>query len=265
MKNYRPRVEKKEVDGKRGIKSFVLRTGSLSIYQKKALELYSDAYSLPYKDEYLDLKTIFAKKNPTIIEIGFGMGDATKRIAKEQSDKNFIAVEVFLSGFTKLLDFAGKEESENLRLIRFDAVSVINDMIEDNSISGFHIFFPDPWPKKKHQKRRLIQYEFASLLARKLIPGGYIYCVTDWNEYAYQMLEVFEKVPSLINNSDGFCEPISWRPTTSFEKKGKEKEHEIFEVWVEKSGRREPHGSDLPHHQRHTVRYRAVQSNDTTN
>lgn len=234
MTKERPRVEKKEVDGKRGIKSFVLRTGALSVYQKEALEKYSDTYVIPYKEELLESTTLFPQKNPLIIEIGFGMGDATKRIADEQQDKNFLAIEVFLSGFTKLLDYAGSKEKDNLRLIRFDAVSVLHDMIKDNSVHGFHIFFPDPWPKKKHQKRRLIQHEFATLLARKLTTKGYIYCVTDWSEYAHQMVEVFDKVPTLVNNYGGFCEPVSWRPTTSFEKKGLQKEHEIFEVWVEK-------------------------------
>jgi len=234
MNTHTPRVDKKDADGKRGIKSFVLRKGSLSVYQKEALLQYSDTYSIVYKEELLDPSTIYPNDNPLIIEIGFGMGDATKRIAEEQPDKNFLAIEVFLSGFTKLLDYAGKQSKDNLRLIRFDAVSVLNDMIEDNSIHGFHIFFPDPWPKKKHQKRRLIQQQFAQLLASKLIGGGYIYCVTDWSEYAHQMVEVFAQEPTLINKSEGFCESISWRPTTSFEQKGLQKEHEIFEVWVEK-------------------------------
>ncbi len=234
MNKEKPRVEKKEADGKRGVKSFVLRTGALSAYQKEALEKYSDEYVIPYKEEVLDLSPYFDTNKPLIIEIGFGMGDATKRIATEHIDKNFLAIEVFLSGFTKLLDYAGKNEKENLRLIRFDAVSVLKDMIEDNSVDGFHIFFPDPWPKKRHHKRRLIQTEFATLLSRKLKSKGYIYCVTDWQEYAYQMVDVFQRVDSLVNNYNGFCDPISWRPTTSFEKKGLAKEHKIFEVWVEK-------------------------------
>jgi tRNA (guanine-N7-)-methyltransferase len=234
MNTHRPRVEKKEDDGKRSIKSFVLRTGALSVYQKEALDRYTAQYAVSYKDNLLDPSTIFPRNNPLIIEIGFGMGDVTKRIADEQRDKNFLAIEVFLSGFTKLLDHAGTHHVENLRLIRFDAVSVLNDMIADNSVQGFHIFFPDPWPKKKHHKRRLIQHEFATLLAQKLTPGGYIYCVTDWSEYAHQMVEVFDNVEELINHNRGFCEPVSWRPTTSFEKKGLQKEHEIFEVWVEK-------------------------------
>ena len=235
MNTHTPRVDKKERDGKRGIKSFVLRTGSLSLYQQKALETYSEAYTVPYKEELLNVSTIFPHNNPLIIEIGFGMGDATKRISEEQDDKNFLAIEVFLSGFTKLLSYAGEHNKENLRLIRFDAVSVLQDMIPDNSVQGFHIFFPDPWPKKKHHKRRLIQHQFASILASKLVKGGYIYCVTDWSEYAHQMIEVFNSVPSLVNHYNGFCEPVSWRPTTSFEKKGIQKEHNIFEVWVEKA------------------------------
>lgn len=228
------RVDKKESDGKRGIKSFVLRTNALSLYQKEALELYSETYALAYKEEVIETQKLFKKNQPLIIEIGFGMGDATKRIALEQHDKNFLGIEVFLNGYSKLLSFIGENKIDNLKVIRFDAVSVLSDMILDESVSGFHIFFPDPWPKKRQQKRRLIQPEFASLLARKLKVGGYIYCVTDWVEYAHQMVDVFATIPTLTNPFKGFCEPRSWRPTTSFEKKGIEKEHQIKEIWVEK-------------------------------
>jgi tRNA (guanine-N7-)-methyltransferase len=141
---------------------------------------------------------------------------------------------VFLNGFTKLLSAAGLQDIQNLRLMRFDAVEVLETMIADNSIAGFHIFFPDPWPKKKHHKRRLIQLPFAQLLAKKLAPNGYIYCVTDWEEYAYQMLEVFDEVKDLVNPHNGFSPPRSWRPTTGFEEKGIRKNHRISEVWVEK-------------------------------
>ncbi len=229
------RVDLKNEEGKRGVKSFVLRTGKLASYQNEAVDLYSDRYAIPFTSRTIDAESIFGNSNPLIIEIGFGMGDSTKKIVKEQSDRNFIGIEVFLSGFTKLLSAAGKEKLDNLRLIRFDAVEVLNQMIPDGSIAGFHIFFPDPWPKKRHHKRRLIQKDFACLLTRKLKAGGYIYCVTDWEEYAFQMVEVFADTEHLVNPSGGFCSPVPWRPGTGFERKGREKQHVIREVWVEKS------------------------------
>ncbi len=234
MESTKQRVDKKDIDGKRGIKSFVLRTNSLSEYQKEALIKYSDTYTIPFKEELIDYSAIYKNNNPLIIEIGFGMGDATKEIAMNKRDKNFLAIEVFLSGFTKLLSYVGENKVENLRLMRFDAVSVLQDMIRDESVSGFHIFFPDPWPKKRQQKRRLIQPEFVNLLSKKLVKGGYIYCVTDWKEYAQQMVDVFETCNSLINPHKDYSNRVEWRPTTSFEKKGLEKGHEIKEIWVEK-------------------------------
>jgi tRNA (guanine-N7-)-methyltransferase len=228
------RVDNLHEDRSRGVKSFVLRTGRLSQYQLDAVSSYGKEYVIPYQKKMITSSDYFVKDQPLIIEIGFGMGNSTKRVAQEMEDKNFIGIEVFLSGFTKLLHEAGTNKIDNLRLIRFDAVSVLNDMIPDNSVEGFHIFFPDPWPKKKHQKRRLIQIPFATLLANKLKKGGYIYCVTDWEEYATQMVDVFDKVDSLINRHKGFAPPVKWRPTTSFEQKGLKKEYQIREVWVEK-------------------------------
>ncbi len=229
------RVDLLAENGKRNVKSFVLRTGKLRPFQEEAIQLYSDEYVLPFAPEKLQFSQVFGNDHPTIIEIGFGMGTSTKRIVSEHPETNYIGIEVFLSGFTKLLSAAGREHLSNLRLIRFDAVEVLTHMIEDASLDGFHIFFPDPWPKKRHHKRRLIQNEFAELLTRKLKAGGYIYCVTDWEEYAEQMIEVFDSVSGLVNPSGGFCDPVAWRPGTGFERKGMEKNHIIREVWVEKA------------------------------
>ncbi|MGD1833373.1 MAG: tRNA (guanosine(46)-N7)-methyltransferase TrmB [Sphaerochaetaceae bacterium] len=229
------RVDKADENGKRAVRSFVLRKGKLSQYQLDAVEKFSDRYVIPYKNGFIDYNDYFEKDQKLIIEIGFGNGTSTREMALRMSDRNFIGIEVFLNGFTKLLHQAGTDRIENLRLIRFDAVSVLNDMIRDESVDGFHIFFPDPWPKKRHHKRRLIQVPFAQLLARKLKKGGYIYCVTDWEEYAYQMVEVFDAVEQLNNPYGGFAEPASWRPVTVFEKKGLEKEYPINEIWVEKN------------------------------
>jgi tRNA (guanine-N7-)-methyltransferase len=228
------RVETVRADGKRGVKSFVLRGNRLADFQKEALELYSTQYVIPFSQEKIDSKTIFGNDNPLIIEIGFGMGTSTERIATQMPLANFIGIEVFLGGFSKLLARVGRQQLPNIKLMRFDAVEVLETMILDSSVSGFHIFFPDPWPKKKHHKRRLLQEPFAQLLATKLVPGGYIYCVTDWEEYAEQILEVFQSVPQLFNPHDGFAPAKSWRPTTGFEEKGLKKNHQIKEIWVER-------------------------------
>ncbi|MBR1582644.1 MAG: tRNA (guanosine(46)-N7)-methyltransferase TrmB [Spirochaetales bacterium] len=229
------RVERRQENGHREIKSFVLRGQKLKDFQIKALKEHFYEYAIVYNhNKPMDFEAIFGNKNPVIIEIGFGMGESTLKIAKENPDRNYIGIEVFLYGFSKLLANASKENLSNLRLMRFDAVQVLQDMVPDNSVDGFHVFFPDPWPKKRHHKKRLIQVPFAELLASKLKSGGYIYCVTDWEDYANQMLEVFGKVDILSNPYNGFAPQVPWRPETGFERKGLEKDYKINEIWVEK-------------------------------
>ncbi|MDX9939888.1 MAG: tRNA (guanosine(46)-N7)-methyltransferase TrmB [Sphaerochaetaceae bacterium] len=230
------RVESVSEDGKRSIKSFVLRGSRLAPYQKEALELYGEQFVIPFDDtRMLSFTEIFENDNPVIVEIGFGMGHTTERIATQMPFTNFLAIEVFLSGFTKLLSAVGRKSLTNLRLMRFDAVEVLEHMVAPSSVAGFHIFFPDPWPKKKHHKRRLIQEAFARLLMDKLVPGGYIYCVTDWEEYGQQMLDVFDSIEGLHNPYGTYAPSRSWRPTTGFEQKGLQKQHRIHEIWVEKN------------------------------
>ena len=229
------RVERRQENGHREIKSFVLRGQKLKDFQIKALKEHFYEYAIVYnQNKPMDFEAIFGNKNPVIIEIGFGMGESTLKIARENPDRNYIGIEVFLYGFSKLLANASKENLSNLRLMRFDAVQVLQDMVPDNSVDGFHVFFPDPWPKKRHHKKRLIQVPFARLLASKLKKGGYIYCVTDWEDYANQMLEVFGKVDILSNPYNGFAPQVPWRPETGFERKGLEKDYKINEIWVEK-------------------------------
>jgi tRNA (guanine-N7-)-methyltransferase len=227
---------KEEVSSKRDVKSFVLRQGRLKKSQEEALTLYSKEYVLPFKEEKIDFEELFGNPNPVVIEIGFGMGSATFQIAQARRDLNFLAIEVFLTGFAKLLNWVGQSELKNIKLIRFDAVEVLTSMIEDNSVAGFHLFFPDPWPKKRHHKRRLIQPPFVELLTKKLKSGGYIYAVTDWQEYGEQILEVLGGNSQLVNPSKGFAVRKNWRPVTSFERKGVAQGHQIWEVWVEKPG-----------------------------
>ncbi len=229
------RVERRQENGWREIKSFVLRGQRLKDYQIQALKEHFYDYAVIYdENRKLDFKAIFGNDNPVVIEIGFGMGESTLKIAKANPNINYLGIEVFLYGFSKLLANASKENLRNIRLMRFDAVQVLQDMVEDGSVDGFHVFFPDPWPKKRHHKKRLVQVPFATLMAAKLKKGGYIYCVTDWEEYAKQMLEVMDSVPTLRNPYNGFAPERPWRPETGFERKGLEKDYVINEVWVEK-------------------------------
>jgi len=190
-----------------------------------------------YSYSFCENKPLFeneVNQRDLIIEIGFGMGDATYRIALENPEKDYLGIEVYRPGIGKLLSMIEQENISNLKVIEYDAVEVLKNMIPENSISGFHIFFPDPWPKKKHHKRRIIQEDFVNLLTKKLINGGYIYAVTDWENYAEHMKAVFDGEKQLRNRYDGFAEPQQWRPFTKFERKGKAKSHAIYELLYEK-------------------------------
>ncbi len=218
----------------RKIRSFILRGGRLSKLQQHSIDTYYDTYCIPYNEKILDYKESFCNGHPVIIEIGFGMGITTAKIAHDFPENNYLGIEVHRPGIGKLLSEITRYGLENVRIIEHDAVEVLETMIQDGSVDGFHIFFPDPWQKKRHHKRRLIQDAFVDLLTRKLKQGGYLYSVTDWDSYAEQMLDVYTRQPLLHNTSEGFSKPISWRPETRFEGKGIKKDHKIQELWVEK-------------------------------
>lgn len=219
----------------RGIKSYVIRNNVLDDNQKKSVEAYFLDYAVTFKDEFVTPGSLFSDPNkPVIIEIGFGMGTSTEIIARERKDYNYLCLEVYLQGFVRLLKAVGEEKMDNIKLMRFNAVDVLEHMIPDSSIDGFHIFFPDPWPKKKHHKRRLIQKDFVNLLSRKLKKGGYIYLVTDWEEYAEWMLDILSQESLIENAYDSYAEPRSWRPRTKFEQKGLDKAYKINELWFVK-------------------------------
>ena len=219
----------------RQIKSYVLRSNKIDEKEKAVFDAYGDQYMVFFEDDAkIDLHELFGNDNPVVVEIGFGMGDSTLKIAAIKPDVNYLCLEVYIPGVVKLLKGVGDLGLENVKIMRFNAVDVLEKSIEPGSVDGFHIFFPDPWQKKKHHKRRLIQPPFVSLLSSRLKKGGYIYCVTDWEEYAEQMLEVLSGEETLQNKYDGYAEPVSWRPTTKFEKKGLDKEHVIHEVWFER-------------------------------
>ncbi len=203
--------------------------------QRKALDTYAPLYCIEFKNQILDFKDVFKNSNDTYLEIGFGMGHATIEIAERNPDKNYLGVEVHTPGVGRVLNEIHTRKLDNLKIIRHDAVEIFEHMIGTETLSGIHLFFPDPWPKKKHFKRRLVQKEFVSLVLPKLKPGGYIYTATDWEPYAEWILEVFQSFKQLKNRYNPYADKIEWRPETSFERKGIGKSHKIRNIWFEKS------------------------------
>ena len=214
----------------RRIRSFVTRAGRLSTGQARALEALGPSYLLPYQKDLLDVGAAFGRHTPTILEIGTGMGETTAHIAGLMPEKNFIGVEVHTPGIGSLLKLIGEQGLQNLRLIQHDAFEVITHMLAPESLAGVHVFFPDPWHKARHNKRRLIQGPFVQLLASRIAKGGYLHCATDWEEYAEQMLEVLSAEPTLKNTADGFAERPDYRPVTKFENRGLKLGHGVWDV-----------------------------------
>ena len=215
----------------RTIKTFVLRAGRMTPTQQKDYQELSGRWCIPYTDSHLNYTQIFNNTNPVTVEIGFGMGKATAIIAADNPDKNYLGLEVHRPGVGKLLGEIRRRSLENIYIVEHDALEVLEKMIPDGSISGFHIFFPDPWPKKKHHKRRLVQRPNTDLITKKLVPGGYLYMATDWEPYAEFALEQLEHTPGLKNKYQGFAPHQEWRPETRFEEKGLDKNHVIRELF----------------------------------
>ena len=229
------------------IKSYVLRSGRVTDAQRRSYDSLSERYIVPFAENRINYVQIFGNDNPVITEIGFGMGEATAVIAAENPEKNYIGIEVHRPGVGKLLWEIEHRSLSNIRIVEHDAVEVFLKMIPQDSLEGIHLFFPDPWPKKRHHKRRLVQRPFTGILASRLRPGGYLYMVTDWEDYAVWALEELGGTEGLVNfygetNSGaayGFALPQSWRPRTKFEKKGIDKKHEVRELYFRKSGENE--------------------------
>lgn len=219
---------------RREIKTYVLRIGRMTAAQEKAYNELAPSWCIPYENKKLNLVDIFGNTNPIIVEIGFGMGDATIAIAEANPNINYLGIEVHTPGVGRVLSEIKKRNLTNLYIIEYDALEVLDNMIADNSINGFHIFFPDPWPKKKHHKRRMLQRPRTDLMAKKLAPGGYLYFVTDWFEYAEFALEELNQTKHLKNRYDGFAEPQEWRTQTKFERKGMAADRVITEIMFEK-------------------------------
>ena len=214
----------------RRIRSFVTRAGRLSVAQARALEQLGPRFCLPYQKSVLDIDASFGRTAPAILEIGTGMGDATAHIAALLPEKNFIGVEVHTPGIGSLLKLIGEKSLDNLRLIQHDAVEVVKHMLAPDSLAGVHVFFPDPWHKARHNKRRLIQSPFVQLLVSRISPGGYLHCATDWEDYAVQMLEVLNAEQQLKNTADGFSSRPDYRPLTKFENRGIQLGHGVWDL-----------------------------------
>ncbi|TVR01028.1 MAG: tRNA (guanosine(46)-N7)-methyltransferase TrmB [Spirochaetaceae bacterium] len=218
------------------IRTFALRQARMSPAQRRDYDRLLGAYGVAFQPVTSDLRALFPfPERPLVMEIGFGMGESTAQIAATMPQTNYLGVEVYRPGVGKLLGRIEAAELSNVRIINHDAVAVLAQMTPDAGLDGVHIFFPDPWPKKKHHKRRLIQPDFVRLLRPKVKPGGYVYLVTDWRDYAEQMLEVFFAAEGFTNPHDGFAPRQPWRPETSFERKGLRREHTIHDLWVVRS------------------------------
>lgn len=226
--------ENKEGIIRREIKTYVLRIGRMTAAQERAYNELAPSWCIPFEQKKLNFVDIFGNTNPIVVEIGFGMGDATVKLAQANPDINYIGIEVHRPGVGRVLNEIKRLDLKNLYLIEHDALEVLEYMIGDNSLNGFHIFFPDPWPKKKHHKRRLVQRPRTNLIAKKLAPGGYLYFVTDWLEYAEFALEELNQTETLKNKYEGFAEPQPWRSQTKFERKGLNADRVITEIYFEK-------------------------------
>lgn len=228
-------METPEQDARqRRIRSYVLRQGRMSEAQRRAYEDALAHWGIAYAPAPLDLAAAFGRNAPTILEIGFGMGRTTAEIAAAHPQNNYLGVEVHTPGVGSLLKEIQTRGLDNIRLIQHDAVEVLTHMLADGTLAGIHIYFPDPWPKKRHHKRRLIQPELVTMLARKLAPGGYLHCATDWEDYALQMLEVLSAEAGLQNTAGGFAPRPQWRPVTKFEQRGLKLGHGVWDLLFEK-------------------------------
>ena len=220
----------------RRIRSFVTRAGRVSVAQQRALDTLMPRFGIGFQAEPLDFDAAFgrpAASHPTVLEIGFGMGETTAVLAAARPDVNFIGVEVHTPGVGALLKTIGEMGLTNLRIIQHDAVEVLERMIPSGSLAGVHVYFPDPWHKARHHKRRLIQPPLVALLAARLAPGGYLHTATDWENYAEQMLAVLAAEPTLVNTAADYAgrvNPLVERPATKFEQRGLRLGHGVWDL-----------------------------------
>jgi tRNA (guanine-N7-)-methyltransferase len=215
---------------RRPIRSYVLRQGRFSNAQRRAHAELLPVYGVTFSPAPLDLVRVFGRGAPKILEIGFGMGETTAAIAAQHVENDYLGVEVHTPGVGSLLARIAELRLQNVRVIHHDAVEVLEHMIAPAALDGVHIFFPDPWPKKRHHKRRLIQAPFLALLASRMKPGALVHACTDWEDYARQMLEVFSGEPALENAAAGYAGRPEVRPQTKFELRGLKLGHRVWDL-----------------------------------
>jgi tRNA (guanine-N7-)-methyltransferase len=230
MDEPRPLPPEPAAPARRPVRSYVLRGGRLGSGQQRALAALAPTWVLPFADAPLDAAAVFGRRAPLTVEIGFGMGQATAAIAAAQPERDFLGIEVHEAGVGALLQRIDQLQLTNLRIVRHDAVEVLHSMIGPGSLDRVHLFFPDPWPKKRHWKRRIVQPAFVALVASRLAPGGLVHCATDWQPYAEQMLAVLQAEPALANTAAGYAPRPPWRPETNFERRGRALGHGVWDL-----------------------------------
>ncbi|WP_119343099.1 tRNA (guanosine(46)-N7)-methyltransferase TrmB [Facilibium subflavum] len=214
----------------RTVKSFVKRAGRVTKRQKHALENFAELYTIPYQPSLIDLSQHFPKSQPLIVEIGFGMGDSLVEMAKTLPEKNFIGIEIHEPGIGNILDRIHHDTLTNLKIMTYDAVEVFKRCITNDALDGIQIFFPDPWHKKRHHKRRLVNKDFTELMVSRLKQNGFIHFASDWQEYAEEVLVLFEQNDQLQNKFEGFAPRPETRPLTKFEKRGHALKHGVWDI-----------------------------------
>jgi tRNA (guanine-N7-)-methyltransferase len=213
------------------IRSYVLRQGRLTKHQADAIENFGDELIIPFSEELIRWESIFSlQKNEVLLEIGFGMGDSTAEIALNTPQKNFIGIEVHSPGVGNLINRIKEYDISNLKIIQHDAVEIIEKMIANRSLDGIHIFFPDPWHKKRHNKRRLIKADFLNKLALKLKEQAYIHIATDWEDYAHWILDESMQCKNLCLKGNEFHNKPDYRPYTKYEKRGVNLGHKVWDI-----------------------------------
>lgn len=220
----------------RTVRSFVLRTGRMTEGQQRAMDEQWPALGLELKDGSLDIAAAFNREAPVILEIGFGMGDSLIQMAQAQPEKNYIGIEVHTPGVGRLMNNITELGLTNIRIYAEDAVEVLKDCIPDGSLDGLQLFFPDPWHKARHHKRRIVQPSFAESLRGKLKLGGVFHMATDWQNYAEHMMDVMSAAPGYSNTAgDGQYSPQpEWRPVTKFQRRGEKLGHGVWDLMFER-------------------------------
>jgi len=223
--------QNKEDIKRRPIRSYILRQGRITPAQTKAIQENLKRHEIVFENQPINFNDVFQNRSgDLILEIGFGMGTSTAEIAKANPKKNYIAIEVHSPGVGNLIKLVQENDIFNLKIIQHDAVEVLNTMIKNNSLDGIHIFFPDPWPKKRHHKRRLIQESFLKLMAQKIKQSGYLHIATDWEDYALWIIDLLDKETLLQKTSEDFFKKPDYRPLTKYENRGIKLGYKVWDM-----------------------------------